>query len=65
MHMPALWRLDLDVLELVLGRDLAFHKFANFRFDLAQLASGLITQIIVNLQNSLAQSRRSSLSFRR
>ena len=36
MHQAVLWSMDIDAFELILGRDLAFHEFGDFRWASAR-----------------------------
>ena len=46
---PILWRADIDALQLVFGRDLAFDEFADLGIDLAHLLGDFAAEILVYL----------------
>jgi hypothetical protein len=51
VHGPVLGRPDVDPLQLVFGRDLAFDVFRQLALDLAQFARDLAAQILVDLDD--------------
>ena len=59
VHDAVLGRPDLELLQLVLGGDLALRQLVEFRFVLAELLGDLAPHVLVDLQDLQLRLRRS------
>ena len=51
MHATGLWRADIDVLELILGGDLALAQFRDLGANVAELLSHFAADILIDLDD--------------